>query len=719
MSEYSSVDVEALNEDQAAAELKRLSAEISKHDTRYYADDDPEISDGDYDALRQRNDRIERRFPYLVRDDSPSKKVGVKVSRGFEKVKHAVPMLSLGNAFSDEDVVDFDERVRRFLSLEKSAKLDFTAEPKIDGLSISIRYENGKLVQAATRGDGAEGENVTQNVLTIDELPKQIVANDFPDVFEVRGEIYMSNSDFAALNEKQIQVKGKVFANPRNAAAGSLRQLDVSITKQRPLKLFAYAWGEVAGGVDGLPSDTQSGMFKALERWGFPVNPLTKVCSSADEMIAHYKMIEEQRASLGYDIDGVVYKVDRLDYQERLGFRSRAPRWAIAHKFPAEKATTIIEGIDIQVGRTGALTPVARLLPVTVGGVVVSNATLHNKDYIEGKGQNGEQLRGGHDLRVGDTVTIQRAGDVIPQIVDVDISKRPSDAKPFEFPTRCPICDSHVTREINEKTKKKDAVSRCSGGLACSAQVLERLKHFVSRGAFDIDGMGDKVIDEFYELGLIKTLPDIFTLEQRDVENELSKIANREGWGKTSAQNLFEAINASRKVELARLIYGLGIRHVGETTGRMLARYYGNVEAFSNAMKLVAADKQGAEYRALIDIDGLGEAVANSLADFFAEEHNVSVFDRLLEQLDVQDVEAVEETSPVSGKTVVFTGKLEKMSRSEAKAMAERLGAKVSGSVSAKTDLLVAGPGAGSKLKKAESLGVKVVSEDGWFELID
>ena len=694
MNAFERVDVEALNEDQATQELERLAFEIAKHDKRYYGDDDPEISDGDYDVLRGRNERIETRFPYLVRDDSPSKRVGTKVSRGFEKVTHAVAMLSLGNAFNDQDVVDFDERVRRFLSLEKSADLAFTAEPKIDGLSISIRYEDGKLVQAATRGDGSEGENVTQNILTIEELPKDIVASDFPRVFEVRGEIYMSNSDFAALNEKQIQLSGKVFANPRNAAAGSLRQLDVSITKQRPLKLFAYAWGDVTN----LPSDTQSGMFEALERWGFPVNPLTKVCSSADEMIAHYKMIEEQRASLGYDIDGVVYKVDRLDYQARLGFRSRAPRWAIAHKFPAEKATTIIESIDIQVGRTGALTPVARLLPVTVGGVVVSNATLHNKDYILGKGQNGEELRGGHDLRIGDTVTIQRAGDVIPQIVDVDIAKRPDNAKPYEFPTLCPICDSHVTREMNEKTKKIDAVSRCSGGLACSAQVLERLKHFVARGAFDIDGMGDKVIDELFEIGMVKTLPDIFTLEHRDNDNELSKIANREGWGKTSAQNLFEAINSSRKVELARLIYGLGIRHVGETTGRMLARHYGNVETFSAAMKLVAADKEGAEYRALIDIDGLGDAVANSLADFFAEEHNVSVVDRLLEQLDVQDVEAVEDTSPVSGKTVVFTGKLEKMSRSEAKAMAERLGAKVSGSVSVKTDLLVAGPGAGSKL---------------------
>ncbi|HFC04196.1 MAG TPA: NAD-dependent DNA ligase LigA, partial [Rhizobiales bacterium] len=483
--------VAELDKDLAEAELKRLAKEIAAHDKRYYRDDAPTISDADYDKLRQRNEAIEARFPELVRQDSPSLKVGASPSKQFVKVRHAVSMLSLGNAFNDDDVVDFEARIKRFLSLDEEAELAFTAEPKIDGLSISVRYEKGELVQAATRGDGFEGENVTANVRTIDELPKQVTAEDFPDVFEVRGEIYMSNKDFADLNEKQNQAGGKVFANPRNAAAGSLRQLDVSITEKRPLKIFAYAWGEVSG----LPADTQSGMFAAFKRWGFPVNELNRRCLSAAEMIAHYRKIEEQRAGLGYDIDGVVYKVDRLDYQERLGFRSRTPRWAIAHKFPAEKATTILQGIDIQVGRTGALTPVARLLPVTVGGVVVSNATLHNRDYIEGHGQNGEVLRGGADLREGDTVTIQRAGDVIPQIVDVDLSKRPADAPPYQFPDRCPICDSHVVREKNEKTGKLDAVSRCSGGLTCSAQVVERLKHFVSRGALDIDGMGDKVIE--------------------------------------------------------------------------------------------------------------------------------------------------------------------------------------------------------------------------------
>ena len=707
------IPVEELDEAGAKAELARLAREIAGHDKRYYAEDAPTVSDAEYDKLRRRNEAIEARFPELVREDSPSKKVGTVPSGKFAKVRHGVPMLSLGNAFNEEDVIDFEARIKRFLSLDETAELAFTAEPKIDGLSISVRYEEGRLVLAATRGDGFEGENVTANVLTIDELPKQITADDFPDVFEVRGEIYMSNKDFAELNEKQSQAGGKVFANPRNAAAGSLRQLDSSITASRPLKMFAYAWGEVSA----LPADTQTGIFEAFRRWGFPVNPLNARCLSASEMIAHYREIEERRALLGYDIDGVVYKVDRLDYQERLGFRSRTPRWAIAHKFPAEKAITILQGIDIQVGRTGALTPVARLLPVTVGGVVVSNATLHNRDYIEGRGQNGEVLRGGADLRIGDTVTVQRAGDVIPQIVDVDLSKRPADSKPYVFPDRCPICGSHVVREINEKTGKVDAVSRCSGGLQCKAQVAERLKHFVSRGAFDIEGMGDKVIEEFLKDGLIKTLPDIFTLEKRDAES-LKKIRDREGWGATSAQNLFEAIDTARHVELARLIYGLGIRHVGETTGKMLARYYGSVGRFIAAMKEAAADRKGAAFAELVNIDGLGEAVAGSLADFFAEEHNVSVVDKLLAELDVQDAEAVETGSPVTGKTVVFTGKLEKMSRSEAKAMAERLGAKVSGSVSKKTDLVVAGPGAGSKLKKAEALGVEVISEDGWFELI-
>ncbi|VAV95690.1 DNA ligase (NAD(+)) [hydrothermal vent metagenome] len=708
------IAVTALSREQAEVELARLATEIAQHDRHYYAEDEPSISDADYDKLRQRNEAIETRFPDLVRADSPSLKVGTGPSKQFSKVRHAVSMLSLGNAFNDDDVIDFEARVKRFLSLDSDAELAFTAEPKIDGLSISVRYENGRLVQAATRGDGFEGENVTDNVRTIDELPKQVNAKDFPDVFEVRGEIYMSNKDFADLNEKQSQAGAKVFANPRNAAAGSLRQLDVSITASRPLKIFAYAWGEVSA----LPADTQFSMFEAFKRWGFPVNELNQRCGSASEMIRQYRKIEEQRATLGYDIDGVVYKVDRLDYQERLGFRSRTPRWAIAHKFPAEKATTILQGIDIQVGRTGALTPVARLLPVTVGGVVVSNATLHNRDYLEGRGQNGEVLRGGADLRVGDTVTLQRAGDVIPQIVDVDLSKRPDDAVPFEFPDRCPICDSHVVREKNEKTGKFDAVSRCSGGLRCSAQVVERMKHFVSRGAFDIEGMGDKVIEAFLADGLIETLPDIFTLKKRDEQN-FKKIRDREGWGGTSAQNLFEAIDEARTVELARLIYGLGIRHVGETTGRMLARHYGTVEKFVGAMKDAAADRDGQAFAELVNIDGLGDAVAGSLADFFAEEHNVAVVDKLLLELDVQDVEAVDSGSPVTGKTIVFTGKLEKISRSEAKAMAERLGAKVSGSVSQKTDLLVAGPGAGSKLKKAESLGVEVISEDDWFELID
>ncbi len=707
------IAVSELNETQAKAELERLAKEITEHNRRYYAEDEPSISDAEYDQLRQRNEAIEARFGDLVRPDSPSGKVGTGPSKQFAKVRHAVPMLSLGNAFNDDDVVDFEARIKRFLSLDDEAELAFTAEPKIDGLSISVRYENGKLVQAATRGDGFEGENVTINVLTIDQLPKRVTASDFPDVFEVRGEIYMSNKDFADLNEKQSQAGAKVFANPRNAAAGSLRQLDVSITASRPLKIFAYAWGEVSA----LPTNTQSGMFEAFRRWGFPVNRLNRRCLSADEMIARYRKIEQQRASLGYDIDGVVYKVDRLDYQDRLGFRSRTPRWAIAHKFPAEKAVTVLQGIDIQVGRTGALTPVARLLPVTVGGVVVSNATLHNRDYIEGRGQNGELLRGGADLRVGDTVTIQRAGDVIPQIVDVDLSQRPGDAVPYQFPDRCPVCDSHVVREKNEKTGKLDAVSRCTGGLKCSAQVVERMKHFVSRGAFDIDGMGDKVIEAFLADGLIETLPDIFTLKERDGEN-FKKIRDREGWGGTSAQNLFDAIDAARSVDLARLIYGLGIRHVGETTGRMLARYYGSIGNFIAAMKEAAADREGQAYAEMVNIDGLGEAVAGSLADFFGEEHNVSVLDKLVPELDVRDVEAVETGSPVTGKTIVFTGKLEKMSRSEAKAMAERLGAKVAGSVSQKTDLLVAGPGAGSKLKKAESFGVEVISEEDWFELV-
>jgi DNA ligase (NAD+) len=611
-------------------------------------------------------------------------------------------MLSLGNAFADEDVSEFVGRIRRFLKLADDDAVEITAEPKIDGLSISLRYENGKLVQAATRGDGQEGENVTRNCETIGDIPRVVNADDFPSVFEVRGEIYMSHKDFADLNERQSQAGGKVFANPRNAAAGSLRQLDPAITASRPLRFFAYAWGQV----DSLPAETQRGVLDAFERWGFPVNPLTRVCESVDELLAHYHAIEEQRATLGYDIDGVVYKVNRLDWQERLGFVSRSPRWAIAHKFAAEKATTILEGIDIQVGRTGALTPVARLKPVTVGGVVVSNATLHNEDEIERK-----------DIRIGDTVIVQRAGDVIPQVLGHVPDKRPADAVKYEFPKVCPACGSHAVREVNEKTGKADAVRRCTGGLICPAQRVERLKHFVSRNAFDIEGMGDKVIQEFYDDGLIQSPQDIFTLAARN-ERALKKLKDREGWGDTSAKNLFAAIDERRAIALDRFIFALGIRHVGETTARVLARSYGSVGAFLEAMQ-AAQDHASEAYGDLVNIDGIGDVVARAVAEFFAEPHNLAVVRELAdEHLDIQPLEAVASDSPVSGMTIVFTGALERMTRDEAKAMAERLGAKVAGSVSKKTDLVVAGPGAGSKLKKATELGVEVISEDDWFDRV-
>ncbi|MDX1717060.1 MAG: NAD-dependent DNA ligase LigA [Anderseniella sp.] len=688
-----------LGKDEAAAELEWLAEEIARHDEAYYREDAPVVSDAEYDALRQRNEMLEAEFPDLVRSDSPSKRVGAAPSEKFGKVRHAVPMLSLGNAFADEDVTEFVGRIRRFLKLADDDAVEITAEPKIDGLSISLRYENGKLVQAATRGDGQEGENVTRNCETIGDIPRSVTAEDFPPVFEVRGEIYMSHKDFADLNERQSQAGTKVFANPRNAAAGSLRQLDPAITASRPLRFFAYAWGQV----DGLPAETQRGVLDAFERWGFPVNPLTRVCASVDELLAHYNAIEEQRATLGYDIDGVVYKVNRLDWQERLGFVSRSPRWAIAHKFAAEKATTILEGIDIQVGRTGALTPVARLKPVTVGGVVVSNATLHNEDEIERK-----------DIRIGDTVIVQRAGDVIPQVVGHVPEKRPADAVKYEFPHTCPACGSHAVREVNEKTGKADAVRRCTGGLICPAQRVERLKHFVSRNAFDIEGMGDKVIQEFYDDGLIQSPQDIFTLAARN-ERSLKKLKDREGWGETSAKNLFAAIDERRTISLDRFIFALGIRHVGETTARVLARSYGAASAFLEAMQ-AAQDHASEAYGDLVNIDGIGDVVARAVAEFFAEPHNLAVVRELAdEHLDIQPLEAIASDSPVSGMTIVFTGALEKMTRDEAKAMAERLGAKVAGSVSKKTDLVVAGPGAGSKLKKATELGVEVISEDDWF----
>ncbi len=704
---FADIDVKALDKLQAEAELERLAKEIAAHDDRYYRKDDPAISDGEYDALRRRNEEIEARFPDLKRPDSPSDKVGSAPLEKFSKITHSVPMLSLGNAFSDEDVFDFESRVRKFLSLDAADPLNFTAEPKIDGLSISIRYEAGKLVQAATRGDGTEGEDVTRNVMTISEIPSQVKADDFPEIFELRGEIYMSHKDFQLLNEKQIQAGDKVFANPRNAAAGSLRQLDSSITAKRALKIFLYAWGEVSA----LPGETQSQVIAAFRRWGFPVNDLMKLCSGAEEMVAHHKYLEQQRAGLGYDIDGVVYKVDRLDYQQRLGFRSRTPRWAIAHKFPAERAITVLEDIEIQVGRTGALTPVARLKPVTVGGVVVSNATLHNRDYIAGIGRDGEPIRGGEDLRIGDTVVVQRAGDVIPQIVD--LVSHGEGSSPYQFPDHCPVCKSHATRDVNEKTGKVDAVTRCSGGLFCPAQRVEHLKHFVSRNAFDIEGMGAKVVEEFFEAGLIKTVPDIFKLKlHRD------EIAARKGWKEKSTDNLINAIDAARKVDLDRFIYSLGIRHVGETKARLLARNYGDVDSFIGAMKQAGQSGDEEAYGELANIDGIGSVVADALVEFFSQAHNIEVLDELLPELEIAPMQVVDDASPVSGKTVVFTGKLEQMSRSEAKAMAERLGAKVSGSVSKKTDLLVAGPGAGSKLKKAEAAGVEIISEDDWFELV-
>ncbi|MFN4228752.1 NAD-dependent DNA ligase LigA [Parvibaculum sp.] len=686
--------------DEAAEELERLAGEIAKHDKLYYQKDAPRISDADYDALRKRNDDIEARYPELVREDSPSRRVGAEPAEGFGKVVHSVPMLSLGNAFDDDDVTDFWNRIVKFLNLKESDELAVTAEPKIDGLSAALRYEKGKFVQGATRGDGREGENVTENIRTIADIPKTLKGKNIPDVVEVRGEVYMSHDDFAKLNERQREAGKQVFANPRNAAAGSLRQLDAKVTESRPLRFFAYTWGEMSD----MPADTQSGMIETFEKWGFTVNPLFQRSTSIEELIAFYHDVEERRSELGYDIDGVVYKVDRLDWQQRLGFVSRSPRWAIAHKFPAEQATTVLEKIEIQVGRTGAMTPVARLTPVTVGGVVVSNATLHNADEIERLG-----------VRPGDTVVVQRAGDVIPQIVRV-VEDRPRGKKKFEFPNKCPECGSHAVREINPKTGKLDAVMRCTGGLVCPAQAVERLRHFVSRNAFDIEGLGEKQIAAFYEDGLIAKPDDIFTLEARDAKS-LKKLKDREGWGATSVKKLFEAIDQRREVDLDRFIFALGIRHVGETNARLLARSYGTLENFEEQM-LAAADPESEARADLLSIDGVGEVLAEAITDFFAEKHNRDVIEGLKKAgVKAVPLEAQQTDSPIAGKTVVFTGSLERMTRSEAKARAEQMGAKVSGSVSAKTDLVVAGPGAGSKIAKARELGIEVIDEDQWMEM--
>jgi DNA ligase (NAD+) len=697
------VSVDELSEAQARAELKRLVGRIRHHDDLYYRQDAPEISDADYDVLRQRNEAIEARFPNLVRADSPSQRIGAAPAEGFGKVRHRVPMLSLANAFDDEDVTQFVERIHRFLGLDGSTALAFTAEPKIDGLSISLRYLNGRLTEAATRGDGAEGENVTRNVMTIAQIPHQLKGRNVPGAIDVRGEIYMGHKDFERLNAEQDAAGAKVFANPRNAAAGSLRQLDPAITASRPLRFLAYAWGEASA----LPANTQSGVYEAFTKWGLPVNPLTKVCKGAEELLIFYHELAEERAKLAYDIDGIVYKVNRLDLQERLGFVSRSPRWAVAHKFPAQQAITVLNDIEIQVGRTGALTPVAKLEPVTVGGVVVSNATLHNEDEINRK-----------DVRIGDTVIVQRAGDVIPQIVGIVAGKRSKGAKPYRFPARCPVCDSHAVRETNEKTGKIDVVRRCTGGLICPAQRVERLKHFVSRNAFDIEGMGEKNIQAFYDDKIIQSPEDIFTLQARDATGT-SKLEAREGWGAQSAKKLFTAIAARRNIALDRFIFALGIRHVGETTARMLARFYGTTDDFLAAMREAGSDKDTEAFKELEAIEGIGEIVAEAVTEFFAEPHNVRVVDSLLKEVTPESLEAVDVSSAVTGKTVVFTGTLEKLTRNEAKAQAERLGAKVAGSVSKKTDYVIAGADAGSKLKKARELGVTVLSEDAWLKLVE
>jgi DNA ligase (NAD+) len=688
-----------LTEAEAKAELQRLAQEIAAHDKRYYQEDQPTVSDAAYDALRARNAEIEARFPALVREDSPSRKVGAVPAQKFAKIRHAVPMLSLGNAFSEAEVADFVDRVRRFLRLPEDAPLVVTAEPKIDGLSCSLRYEGGQFVSAATRGDGYEGEDVTANVRTIDEIPERLQGRHVPDIVEVRGEVYMRHADFEELNARQQAAGKPVFANPRNSAAGSLRQLDPAITASRPLKFFAYAWGEMSA----LAADTQFEMVQWLHRVGFKINPLMRLCHSLDELLVAYRDIEEKRATLGYDIDGVVYKVDRLDWQDRLGFVSRSPRWALAHKFPAEKATTVVNAIEIQVGRTGALTPVAKLAPVTVGGVVVQNATLHNADEIA-------RL----DVRVGDTVEIQRAGDVIPQVLRVIADKRPPDAEPYAFPTVCP-CDlkTPVVRETTA-SGEEGAIARCSGEFACPYQKIEHLKHFVSRRAFDIEGLGEKQIEFFFEQGWLREPADIFTLEAR---NDTIRLQQQEGFGALSVGNLFKAIAARRDIGLERFIYALGIRHVGETTARALARAYGTWQAFHDVcVRLAASD---AEARAEMDaLDQIGDAVIDSLAAYFGETHNRGIVERLTGEVTIREAEKVATATPIAGKTVVFTGTLEKMTREEAKAMAERRGAKVAGSVSKKTDYVVAGPGAGSKLAKAREAGVNVLTEDEWFTLI-
>ena len=697
--------VEKLDKMQAEKELIRLNEILDRANSDYYSNDAPNLSDAEYDTLKKRNLNIELRFPNLKLKNSVSNKIGSKPSSTFKKIKHTVKMLSLANGFDEQDIIDFDQRVKKILGFEDRV-ISYVAEPKIDGLSLSLKYIDGKLFQATTRGDGEVGENVTENAITIQNIPKYI--QNAPSILEIRGEVYMSLNDFNELNIKQKNIDAKIFSNPRNAAAGSLRQLDSKVTASRPLKFYAYAWGEVSTPI----SDTQYNAINRLRKFGFSTNDLTKKCYGPKELISHYNNISNKRADLGYDIDGVVYKVDDLSYQDRLGFRSTTPRWAIAHKFPAEIAQTWLESIEIQVGRTGALSPVARLKPVNVGGVIVSNATLHNEDYIKGKDSKGNIIRDGNDIREGDWVYVYRAGDVIPKISDVDVSKRISTSKPYTFPSFCPECNSPSERI------EGDSVARCIGGITCPAQAVQGLAHFVSRGAFDIDGLGNKQIEQFYQLGWVKEPADIFKLKLR-YENGIKRLENRDGWGQKSANNLFNAVEAKRIIPLNKMLYALGIRHVGETSAMLLSKHY---KSFDNLKKSMneAKNLEGSSWSDLMSIDGVGEVLAKALIQIFNNPAQRQIIDNLVEELIIEDeIENIVSGSPLEGMVVVFTGSLELMSRSEAKISAEKFGAKVSGSVSKKTDFVVSGPGAGSKEKKAIELGVKVLSESEWLKLIN
>ena len=688
-----------LSEAEALEELTRLADEMAAHDLRYYQDEAPTVSDAEYDALKQRNAAIEERFPHLIRENSPSLKVGAARASQFSPVEHGVPMLSLDNAFSDEDALEFDKRIRRFLNLGE-AGIAYTAEPKIDGLSASLRYEKGVFVQGATRGDGRVGEDVTVNLRTISEIPHRLKGSGWPDIIEIRGEVYLGHAEFAALNKAAAEAGEKTYVNPRNSASGSLRQIDPNITAKRPLRFFAYAWGLLSAPF----AETQWGALEKLREWGFQVTPQAQRVEGVEGLLAAYQRMQVERPNLGFDIDGVVYKVDRLDWQGRLGFVSRAPRWGIARKFPAEQARTVLEAIDLQVGRTGAVTPVARLKPVTVGGVTVVNATLHNADEIARK-----------DIRIGDTVIVQRAGDVIPQIVGSIAEARPAGTEPYEFPTHCPCpLRTPLARETTAGGAET-VVQRCTGEFACPFQRVEHLKHFVSRRAFDIEGLGDKQLQAFFDEGIVREPADIFRLARN--EAVIADLKQRDGYGETSVGNLVASIEARRRIALDRFIFGLGIRHIGETTAVTLARGYGDAASFLAAMDKVAARDE--EAMAELDaLDQIGEAVIEAAAAYFAEDHNRRIVQELVGELDIQDAEKPKTDTAVAGKTVVFTGSLERLTRDEAKAQAEMLGAKVSSSVSKKTDLVVAGPGAGSKLKTATELGIQLLTEDEWIALV-